>query len=305
MATITKEQANQIIKTVTRFDGDYETLVQNYKDNKNPCTFERTNIDDPIKKINMFYQNQNRIYKHLYDTKMGEPEYTFFLACTDFLFELNNELIDIIEKCLNGQVLDHVDIQHYNYNLLLKNYAIEEIHDYLEPLKLSKLPPENPLLSHEMYKDNPDLYNAQIQNYKNDIIKRVNEKAEGIIAGTIVNASPSVLTKTVFSGFTPGDDKEGNYPLNLENKDVLDDVIRALDMEDEEKNTEMNIDVNDVTDMGFNLKELEKEGFNKGGKRRHQKMKTRKALRKSKHGKKHSSSRKTKSKRRRTSVRRR
>jgi hypothetical protein len=301
MATITKEQANQIIKTVTRFDGDYETLVQNYKDNKNPCTFERTNIDDPIKKINMFYQNQNRIYKHLYDTKMGEPEYTFFLACTDFLFELNNELIDIIEKCLNGQVLDHVDIQHYNYNLLLKNYAIEEIHDYLEPLKLSKLPPENPLLSDKMYKDNPDLYNMQIQNYKNDIIKRVHEKAEGIIAATIVNASPSVLTKTVFSGFTPGDDKEGNYPLNLENNDVLDDVIRALDMEDEEKNTEMNIDVNDVTDMGFNLKELEKEGFNKGGKRRHRKMKTRKAVRRTK--RKHLPSRKTK--RRKTSVRRR
>jgi hypothetical protein len=297
MATITKQQANQIIKTVTRFDGDYETLVQNYKDNKNPCTFERTNIG----KINMFYQNQNRIYKHLYDTKMGEPEYTFFLACTDFLFELNNELIDIIEKCLNGQVLDHVDIQHYNYNLLLKNYAIEEIYDYLEPLKLSKLPPENPLVSDKMYKDNPDLYNMQIQNYKKDIIKRVHEKAEGIIAGTIVNASPSVLTKTVFSGFTPGDDKEGNYPLNLENNDVVDDVIRALDMEYEEKNTEMDSDNN------IQLMDIEEEDpiFKKGGKRRHRKMKTRKALRKSKHGKKHSSSRKTKSKRRRTSVRRR
>jgi len=301
MAPITKEQANQIIKTVTRFDGDYKTLVQNYKDNKNPCTFERTNIDDPMNKINMFYQNQNIIYKHLYDTKMREPEYRFFLACTDFLFELNNKLIGIIQKCLNGQGLLDKDIEHYNYNLLLKYLAIEEIHDYLEPLKLSKLPPENPLLSHEMYKDNPDLYNAQIQNYKYQIIKRVNEKAEGIIAGTIVNASPSVLTKTVFSGFTPGDDKEGNYPLNLENKDVLDDVIRALDMEYEKKNTEMDIDNN------IQLMDIEEEDpiFKKGGKRRHRKMKTRKALRKSKHGKKHSSSRKTKSKRRRTSVRRR
>jgi hypothetical protein len=305
MVTITKEQANQIIKTVTRFDGDYETLLQNYKDNKNPCTFERTNIDDPMNKIKMFYENQNRIYQHLYDSKMGESEYIYFLACTNILSELNNELIDIIEKCLNGEGLDDQDIEHYNYNLLLKYLSIEEIHDYLEPLKLSKHAPENPLVSDKMYKSDTDLYNAQIKNYKNEIMKRVHEKAEGIIAGTIVNASPSVLTKTVFSGFTPGDDKEGNYPLNLENKDVLDDVIRALDMEDEEKNTEMNIDVDDVTDMGFNQKELEKEGFDKGGKRRRQKMKTRKALRKSKRGKKHLSSRKMKSKRRRTSVRRR
>jgi hypothetical protein len=301
MVTITKEQANQIIKTVTLFDGDYKTLLQNYKDNKNPCTFERTNID----KIKMFYENQNKIYKHLYDTKMGESEYIYFLACTNILSGLNNELIGIIQKCLNGQGLLDKDIEHYNYNLLLKYLAIEEIHDYLEPLKLSKLPPENPLLSGEMYKSYSDLYNMQIQNYKNQIMKRVHQKAEGIIAGTIVNESPSVLTKTVFSGFTPGDDKEGNYPLNLENNDVLDDVIRALDMEDEEKNTEMNIDVDDVTDMGFNQTELEEEGFDKGGKRRRRKMKTRKALRKSKRGKKHLSSRKTKSKRRRTSVRRR
>jgi len=247
-----------------------------------------------MNKIKMFYENQNRIYQHLYDTKMGESEYIYFLACTNFLSELNNKLIDIIQKCLTEEGLHDEDIEHYNYILLVKYLAIEEIHDYLEPLKLSKHAPKNPLVSDEMYKSDPDLYNAQIKNYKNEIIKRVHDKAEGIIAGTI---STSI--------FTPGDDKKGNYPLNIDNTDVMDDVIRALDMEYEEKNTEMDIDVDDVTDMGFNQKELEKEGFDKGGKRRHRKMKTKKAMRKSKRGKKHSSSRKTKSKRRRTSVRRR
>jgi hypothetical protein len=300
MATITKQQANQIIKTVTRFDGDYETLLQNYKDNKNPCIFEMTNIDEPMNKIKMFYENQNRIYQHVYDTKKGESEYIYFLAFTDFLSELNKELIDIIQKCLNREQLHNQDIEHYNYNLLLKYLVIKEMNDFLKQFKLTKSPPENPLVSDEMYKSE-DLYNAQIEKYKNDIIKRVHENAEGIIAGTIVNESPSVLTKTVFSGFTPGDDKEGNYPLNLEDKDVVDDVIRALDREYEEKNTEMDIDNN------IELMDIEEEDtiFKKGGKRRHRKMKTKKAMRKSKRGKKHSSSRKTKSKRRRTSVRRR
>ena len=68
----------------------------------------------------MFYETQNRIYKHLYDTKMGESEYIYFLAWTYILSGLNNELIGIIQKCLNGEGLNDQDIEHYNYNLLLK-----------------------------------------------------------------------------------------------------------------------------------------------------------------------------------------
>jgi len=119
--------------------------------------------------------------------------------------------------------------------------------------------------------------------------------------------SPDVLTKKSTDPYT-ADRPPGSGPVDveevkkeldfsndsLENTPIMDKHDIDIDNED--------FELMDVDDISY--RRTDKEQPN-GGKRRHRKMKTRKAVRKSKHGKKHSSSRKTKSKRRRTSVRRR
>lgn len=129
--------------------------------------------------------------------------------------------------------------------------------------------------------------------------KQIDSARENATVKQILNSTPSVLQFYQKDPFTEGREP-GSGPVDLdveevkEKLDFSDDIAPIMDNEDFKL-----MDIHDIHDI-----RTDKEQPN-GGKRCHRKMKTRKALRKSKRGKKHSSSRKMKTKRRRTSVRRR
>ena len=111
---------------------------------------------------------------------------------------------------------------------------------------------------------------------------------EKITVKEFVNLTPGLLGKKTNDPFTK-EREPGSGPVDIEE---IKETKKQLDFGNEERDLEL-MDIE------------EEEGLGKGVKRRYRKMKTRKAVRKSKHGKKHLSAHKTKSKRRRTSVRRR
>jgi uncharacterized protein YfkK (UPF0435 family) len=132
--------------------------------------------------------------------------------------------------------------------------------------------------------------------------KQIDSARENATVKQILNSTPSVLQFYQKDPFTEGREP-GSGPVDLD----VEEVKEKLDFSDENTPIMDNedfklMDIHDIHDI-HDIR-TDKEQPN-GGKRCHRKMKTRKALRKSKRGKKHSSSRKMKSKKRRTSVRRR
>uniref|UniRef100_A0A6C0HA94 Uncharacterized protein n=1 Tax=viral metagenome TaxID=1070528 RepID=A0A6C0HA94_9ZZZZ len=107
------------------------------------------------------------------------------------------------------------------------------------------------------------------------------------IVKEFVNVTPVKLTKKMEDPFTV-DRPPGSGPVDVNVKDLNEQLDFGNDNSEEFDGLIMDID----------------EEESHGGKRRHRKMKTKKAVRRSKRGRKHSSLRKTKTKRRRTFLRR-
>ncbi len=134
--------------------------------------------------------------------------------------------------------------------------------------------------------------------------KQIDSTIENATVKQILNSTPSVLQFYQKDPFTEGREP-GSGPVDLDvdveevkkELDFSDDIAPIMDNEDFKL-----MDIHDIDDI-HNIRTAKEQP--NGGKRRHRKMKTRKAVRKSKRGKKHSSSCKTKTKRRKTSVRRR
>jgi len=118
----------------------------------------------------------------------------------------------------------------------------------------------------------------------------------------IIFDSPNILTNTPKDPFTT-EREPGSGPVNLYSVENIKDVSKELDFGD--ANINLTNTSNDEFDGFMDIEEEEKEKEKVGGKRRHRKMKTRKASRKTKSKSiiKHCSMRKNK--RRRTFVKRR
>lgn len=133
---------------------------------------------------------------------------------------------------------------------------------------------------------------------------------EKITVKEFVNLTPGLLGKKTNDPFTK-EREPGSGPVDIEE---IKETKQQLDFGDDSLENIPMMDKHDIDNEDFELMDISYRRTDKeqpsveqpnGGKRRHRKMKTRKAVRKSKRGKKHLPSRITKSKRRRTSVTRR
>lgn len=219
-----------------------------------------------------FYKKQNKLYYDLYNLKREKPEYITFLAHIRLLFNINKILLRDLSQCDDGESEEQLN-RSYQYFLVLKLRTIEHMDDFLENFKLTKEPPLP--MGYDEHTMESNVMN-EIKNIKNELnLRIINDNFSDAIDEYIEKFDYNTIN---YSKIFNESDSDEDYDS---------DHIKDYDID----NNGLNFEFSDVSGSSS------QESVGGRRKRRHQKIKSKKTVRKSK--------RKYSTKKRRTCVRRR
>jgi hypothetical protein len=286
------KSGNKIFYVINDENNTLKNLVKNYVNRENPCS----NKDSTI-----FFTNQNLDYEHIYDKtitcKGFDKNHIWYLSFLMLFKEINQILINILNNC---DTITAEDINYYNYYILIKYVAIRLLKQYKDNVLLTESVPPNTLLDNEEY-NKKDMFNRIVNNQKDlnlgEAINKLNTSLEKLIQKIEEEKNFNEEIDVFIKNFDNKNYNNLDY-LNMF-KDKNDDIFIDQNIYRELKKFSDNESGNFSDNESGNFSDMELGGR----KRRHRKMKTRKAVRKSKPRRKHCSMRKNK--RRITFVKRR